>query len=58
MPTMARYPRTARDAAIKCISCNAPVTKTIDNRYVCVDCGEAPLGQKVDDGRTASPADD
>jgi len=54
---MARYPRTARDAAIKCISCNAPVTETIDNRYVCVSCGRAPLAEKASADNASSQAD-
>lgn len=40
---MSRYPRTARDAAVKCIGCNAPVVVTVDGRYVCVECGESPI---------------
>ncbi|MDY6774707.1 MAG: hypothetical protein SV253_01235 [Halobacteria archaeon] len=36
-----RYPRKARTARIKCISCNAPVTQTVEGSYVCVDCGES-----------------
>ena len=42
---MARYPRAARDAKIKCLECNAPVVETIDERFVCVDCG-----QRIRDG--------
>jgi DNA-directed RNA polymerase subunit RPC12/RpoP len=44
---MARYPRTVRDAVFKCIPCNAPITRTIDNRYVCVDCGQSPLSHSL-----------
>ena len=40
---MGRYPRSARNAAIKCIACNAPVTETVDGEYVCVDCGRSPV---------------
>ena len=40
---MARYPRSVRDARLKCISCNAPVVETVDDGYHCVACGEAPL---------------
>ena len=40
---MSRYPRTVRDSAIKCIGCNAPVARTVDDRYVCVECGESPI---------------
>ena len=44
---MSRYPRNARSAAIKCISCNAPVTETIDNEYICVECGESPIKRRL-----------
>jgi predicted RNA-binding Zn-ribbon protein involved in translation (DUF1610 family) len=40
---MSRYPRKARNARLKCISCNAPVVETIDSSYVCIECGENPL---------------
>lgn len=40
---MARYPRAARSARIKCISCNAPVVETIDGGYACVGCGGSPI---------------
>ncbi|MDL5363695.1 hypothetical protein [Halalkalicoccus sp. NIPERK01] len=40
---MSRYPRQARNARIKCIACNAPVVRTADEEYVCVDCGESPI---------------
>lgn len=40
---MSRYPRTARNARMKCISCNAPVVETNDERFVCVDCGRSPV---------------
>ena len=40
---MARYPRAARSARIKCISCNAPVVETIDGGYACVGCGDSPI---------------
>jgi DNA-directed RNA polymerase subunit RPC12/RpoP len=45
---MGRYPRTARDARIKCIPCNAPVTRTIEGKYVCVECGNSPIEDRVD----------
>ncbi|WP_256476608.1 hypothetical protein [Haloplanus pelagicus] len=41
---MSRYPREVRDSRIKCIPCNAPVAKTVDGRYVCVECGDSPIG--------------
>lgn len=40
---MSRYPREARNARLKCVSCNAPVVKTADRDYVCVDCGDEPI---------------
>jgi predicted RNA-binding Zn-ribbon protein involved in translation (DUF1610 family) len=40
---MSRYPREARNSRLKCISCNAPVVKTTDEQYVCVDCGSTPV---------------
>jgi hypothetical protein len=40
---MARYPRPARNARIKCVSCNAPVVSTVDGGYHCVDCGASPV---------------
>ncbi|MCH7661467.1 MAG: hypothetical protein IH933_13095 [Euryarchaeota archaeon] len=40
---MDRYPREARSARIKCIACNAPVVRTVEGAYVCVDCGESPV---------------
>lgn len=40
---MSRYPTEVRQAAVKCISCNAPVVQTIDGTYVCVECGESPV---------------
>lgn len=41
---MSRYPRAARDAKIKCMRCNAPVTETVDGGYACVACGRNPVG--------------
>lgn len=43
---MARYPRTVRDAAIKCVACNAPVTRTVADEYVCVECGGSPVRRR------------
>ncbi|MFC6906142.1 hypothetical protein [Halalkalicoccus tibetensis] len=40
---MGRYPREARSARIKCIACNAPVVRTVEGEYVCVDCGDTPV---------------
>jgi hypothetical protein len=45
---MGRYPREARDARLKCIECNAPVVKTVEGNYACVDCGAAPLESRSD----------
>lgn len=40
---MTRYPRAARNAAFKCVPCGAPLVKTNDDRYVCVECGDVPI---------------
>lgn len=40
---MDRYPRAARSARIKCVSCNAPVVETVDGGYACVGCGGSPI---------------
>lgn len=40
---MTRYPRAARNAALKCVPCGAPLVRTTDDRYVCVECGETPI---------------
>jgi predicted RNA-binding Zn-ribbon protein involved in translation (DUF1610 family) len=40
---MSRYPREVRNARLKCIDCNAPVVKTTDERFACVDCGDSPV---------------
>jgi DNA-directed RNA polymerase subunit RPC12/RpoP len=55
---MSRYPRAARNAAIKCIACNAPVTETVDNEYVCVECGSAPIQKRVQETMSPQAADD
>lgn len=55
---MGRYPRSARDAALKCIPCNAPVTSTVDGRYVCVSCGKTPLKHNTEDIGMARASDD
>ena len=44
---MGRYPRRVREAAIKCIPCNAPVVRTVSGEYVCVECGESPLHERA-----------
>lgn len=55
---MNRYPRSVQDARFKCISCNAPVTITVDDRYVCIECGQEILKEnrkrKATDGGTAT----
>ena len=53
---MSRYPRTARNATIKCIPCNAPVVETIDDDYVCVECGDSPITERTP--TTAAASDD
>jgi DNA-directed RNA polymerase subunit RPC12/RpoP len=53
---MSRYPPAARNAAIKCIPCNAPMTKTVEGKYVCVSCGREPI--KGIDEKTSQPVAD
>ncbi|WP_135827687.1 hypothetical protein [Halorussus halobius] len=53
---MGRYPRQVRDARLKCIDCNAPVAKTVEGSYVCVDCGGEPVSARS--GSTASARED
>jgi len=43
---MARYPRPARSARIKCIACNAPVVETVGDGYICVSCGNSPVAPR------------
>lgn len=47
---MGRYPKPVRAATLKCIACNAPVVETVDDGYVCVECGESPIEPRSDDG--------
>ena len=54
---MSRYPREARNARFKCVPCNAPVVRTVDGRYVCVDCGSSPITSNGTEAESASPAD-
>lgn len=51
---MRRYPKSARSARLKCIDCNAPVVETVDDAFVCVECGEAPIESTADRTPTAS----
>lgn len=45
-----RFPRAARAATVKCISCNAPSTRIASGEYVCVECGKSVLGAaSIDD---------
>ena len=55
---MGRYPKSVRDAAIKCVACNAPVAKTVSGAYACVDCGESPISAQADLSKKRRPADD
>ncbi|MFB9805537.1 hypothetical protein ACFFQF_09300 [Haladaptatus pallidirubidus] len=48
---MGRYPRTVRDAQIKCIDCNAPVVQTVENAFICVGCGESPISENHQSAR-------
>jgi predicted RNA-binding Zn-ribbon protein involved in translation (DUF1610 family) len=40
---MPRHPRLVRSARIRCIDCEGPVVRTVDDRFVCVDCGHSPI---------------
>lgn len=46
---MGRYPRSVRSARVKCIDCNAPAAETIDENYICVECGAQVLGRRESD---------
>lgn len=47
---MGRYPKPVRAATLKCIACNAPIVETVDDGYVCVECGESPIEPRSGDG--------
>jgi glycosyltransferase involved in cell wall biosynthesis/predicted RNA-binding Zn-ribbon protein involved in translation (DUF1610 family) len=51
---MSRYPRPARNAALKCIPCGAPLVETTDERFVCVECGKTPIKKNRGWRRTVS----
>lgn len=53
---MGRYPRTARDARLKCIGCNAPVVETVEGSYACVECGSEPVSGQSDSSVTGNDA--
>lgn len=53
---MTRYPRSVRDAQIKCVRCNAPVTKTVEGHLVCVDCGRRLVDVPESPGDGDGPA--
>jgi predicted RNA-binding Zn-ribbon protein involved in translation (DUF1610 family) len=55
---MGRYPKTVRDAAIKCVACNAPVAKTVAGSFACVDCGESPVMTRAKVSTDKQTADD
>jgi predicted RNA-binding Zn-ribbon protein involved in translation (DUF1610 family) len=40
---MGRYPKSVRDAKVKCIPCNAPAAETTAQKFVCVECGSTVL---------------
>lgn len=50
---MSRYPRPVRNAALKCIPCNAPIVETTDGEYACVDCGTARIRRRTPQSFTA-----
>jgi predicted RNA-binding Zn-ribbon protein involved in translation (DUF1610 family) len=41
---MGRYPRPVRSARVKCVNCNAPAAETINEEFVCAECGETVIG--------------
>lgn len=47
---MSLYPRSVQSSRIKSIPCNAPtaetIDETIDGAYVCVECGDAVIGEQ------------
>jgi predicted RNA-binding Zn-ribbon protein involved in translation (DUF1610 family) len=45
---MGRFPREVRSARIKCIDCNAPVVRTVDDEFVCISCGDSPLSHQLE----------
>ncbi len=50
---------TTRVSSIKCLSCNAAVTRTTDGNYTCVECGRSPLTSRsnaTDGGTNVSNA--
>lgn len=49
---MATYPQHVRATRMKCIGCNAPVVETVDDRFVCVECGAEPIQGDGIDGPT------
>jgi len=55
---MSRYPRRARSARVKCIKCNAPATETIDDGFVCVECGTEVLSGYSSSETETQPSDD
>jgi len=42
------YPRSVRQARVKCIECNAPAAEKIDGDYVCVSCGTEVVASNGD----------
>jgi len=46
---MGRYPKPARAASLKCISCNASVAEAIGGSFVCVECEDEPIKRAGDE---------
>ncbi|WP_336339229.1 hypothetical protein [Haloarcula brevis] len=40
---MGDYAKQSRASKLKCITCNSPVVVTVDEEYICVDCGDTPI---------------
>lgn len=49
---MSRYPRSVRPAKFKCLSCNAPVTITVEGEHCCVECGRQVFRPRTLDQRS------
>ncbi len=44
---MGKYAKPSRAAKIKCIECNSPVVTTVDEEYICVNCGGTPIEPSI-----------
>lgn len=54
---MTQHRPLAKNATVKCVSCNVPVTQTVDGEFVCGECGAirvAPRAQETERGATTT----